>query len=633
MCGIAGIIRLNTNNGRLEAKIEKMQTALKHRGPDDAGIYISTDKQAALAHTRLSILDLSAAGHQPMSTTDNRYHITFNGEIYNFQELRENLISQGEKFHSQTDTEVILKLYQRIGSDCVQHLRGMFAFGIWDDLEKTCFLARDPLGIKPLYYYQLGTTLVFASELRAVLASGLPAINMSLEGLYGYLTTGSVPEPYTLIADIYCLSAGNWLYWQNGNITKKQYWQINFTPEKISPPEAREIVRKALLDSIQHHFISDVPVGIFLSGGIDSTTILALATQTQKSQLSTYSITFAESEFNEGELAQKIANHFGAKHTEYQVTSSFAKTILPDFLAAIDQPSIDGFNTFCVSKVAHDHGMKVVLSGLGGDEIFGGYQSFQKVPQMVEWSKKLNILPFLRTGLGIGLESWGNSPRIKRFGDFLTQTPSFASAYGTFRGIFSHEEACMIINQLSISTPILPPLVPPYQGKKPESSSLPLVPPYQGKKPESSSLPLARGGLGWGSTPEDEVSFLELSCYMRNQLLRDSDVMSMNWGLELRVPFVDKNLLEAVAPIPSNIRLAQGKKLLTQAITEIPDWVINRPKKGFSFPFESWMNSEFGDYFDNVHQNLNIPLNIPLKPWYRRWSLAILHHWWEQINL
>ncbi|MFN9598860.1 MAG: asparagine synthase (glutamine-hydrolyzing) [Dolichospermum sp.] len=618
MCGIAGVIKLNTDDGSLEAKIEKMQTSLKHRGPDDAGIYISTDKQAALAHTRLSILDLSAAGHQPMSTTDNRYHITFNGEIYNFQELRENLISQGEKFHSQTDTEVILKLYQKIGFNCVQHLRGMFAFAIWDDLEKTCFLARDPLGIKPLYYYQLGTTLVFASELRAVLASGLPAINMSVEGLYGYLTTGSVPEPYTLITDIHCLPAGNWLYWHNGNTTKKQYWQISFTPEAISPPEAEEIVRKALLDSIQHHFISDVPVGIFLSGGIDSTTILALATQTQQSQLSTYSIAFAESEFNEGELAQKIANHFGAKHTEYQVTSSFAKSILPDFLAAIDQPSIDGFNTFCVSKVAHDHNMKVVLSGLGGDEIFGGYKSFQKVPQMVEWGKKLNTLPFLRTGLGLGLERWGTSPKIKRLGGFLKQPPTFASAYNTFRGIFSHQEACMIINQLSISIPILPPLVPPYQGGKPES--------------DYSSLPLLRGGLGWGSTPEDEVSFLELSGYMRNQLLRDSDIMSMNWGLELRVPFVDKTLLEAVAPIPSNIRLAQGKKLLTQAITEIPDWVVNRPKKGFSFPFENWMNSEFGDYFDNVHQNLNIPLNIPLNPWYRRWSLAILNHWWEQIN-
>ena len=210
-----------------------MQTALQHRSPDDAGICISTDQQAALAHTRLSILDLSPAGHQPMSTSDGRYSITFNGEIYNFQQLRQNLIDQGEKFHSQTDTEVILKLYQRIGADCVHHLRGMFAFAIWDDWEKTCFLARDPLGIKPLYYWQSRTTLVFASELRSVLASGLPAVNLSPEGLYGYLTTGSVPEPYTLIADIHCLAAGHWLYWQNGNITKKQYWQINFTPAEF----------------------------------------------------------------------------------------------------------------------------------------------------------------------------------------------------------------------------------------------------------------------------------------------------------------------------------------------------------------------------------------------------------------
>ncbi len=593
MCGIAGILRFNYHDDQLETQIKKMQTALQHRGPDDAGIYISTDKQTALAHTRLSILDLSPAGHQPMSSSDGRYSITFNGEIYNFQQLRENLISQGEKFYSQTDTEVILKLYQKSGSDCVQHLRGMFAFAIWDDWEKTCFLARDSLGIKPLYYWQSGTNLVFASELRAVLASGLPAVKMSVEGLYGYLTTGSVPEPYTLIADIHSLSAGNWLFWENGNTTKKQYWQINFTPEKISPPEAQEIVRTALLDSIKHHFISDVPVGIFLSGGIDSTTILALASQTQTSQLSTYSIAFAESEYNEGELAAKIANHFGAKHTEYQVTSSFAKGILPDFLKAIDQPSIDGFNTFCVSKVAHDNGMKVVLSGLGGDEIFGGYQSFQKVPQMVAWTKKLQILPSFSTMLGKGLQRWGNSPKMQRLGDFLQQPPSFNAAYCSFRGIFSHQEACTIVQHLLGETFI-------YQQQLDSNQN----------------------------TPEDEVSFLELSRYMRNQLLRDSDVMSMNWGLELRVPFVDKVLLETVAPIPSNIRLEQGKKLLTQAITEVPDWVINRPKKGFSFPFESWMDSEFGDYF----QNLNTPPNIPINSWYRRWSLAILKYWWEQIK-
>ena len=593
MCGISGIIRLNPHDNHVEKKIKRMQTALQHRGPDDAGICISTDQQAALAHTRLSILDLSPAGHQPMSTSDGRYSITFNGEIYNFQQLRQNLIDQGEKFHSQTDTEVILKLYQRIGADCVHHLRGMFAFAIWDDWEKTCFLARDPLGIKPLYYWQSGTTLVFASELRAVLASGLPGVNLSPEGLYGYLTTGSVPEPYTLIADIHCLAAGHWLYWQNGNITKKQYWQINFTPEEISPAEAREIVHTALVDSIQHHFISDVPVGIFLSGGIDSTTILALATQTQQSQLSTYSITFAESEYNEGELAQKVANHFGAKHTEYQVTASFAKDIFPNFLTAIDQPSIDGFNTFCVSKVAHDQGMKVVLSGLGGDEIFGGYQSFQKVPQMVSFSKNTKFLPLLRTGFGVGLAHWGTLPKMKRFGDFLRYPPTFASAYGSFRGIFSHQEALTIVQQLLGESLI-------YQQQLDSNQN----------------------------TPEDEVSFLELSRYMRNQLLRDSDVMSMNWGLELRVPFVDQALLEAVAPIPSNIRLQEGKKLLTQAITEIPDWVVNKPKKGFSFPFESWMDSEFGDYF----QNSNIPLNIPLTSWYRRWSLAIFKHWWESVR-
>jgi asparagine synthase (glutamine-hydrolysing) len=591
MCGIAGILNTNPEHQNLETIILLMQTALQHRGPDDAGIYVSRDKQAALAHTRLSILDLSAAGHQPMSSHDGRYSITFNGEIYNFQQLRKELISQGEKFHSQTDTEVIIKLYQKLGRNCVHHLRGMFAFAIWDDLEKTCFLARDPLGIKPLYYWHYGSNLVFASELRAILASGLPKANLSIPGLYGYLTTGSVPEPHTLIADIHCLAAGNWLYWQHGNITKKQYWQINFNPEPISPLEAQEIVRTALVDSIKHHFISDVPVGIFLSGGIDSTTVLALASKYQQSELSTYSIAFAESHWNEGELAQKIANYFGAKHTEYQVTESFAKDIFPEFLTSIDQPSIDGFNTFCVSKVAHDDNMKVVLSGLGGDEIFGGYKSFQKVPQMVELSKKLHILPLISQVLGTGLAHWGNSPKIKRLGDFIKQPPNFGCAYRSFRGIFSHTESCQIIQELTDT---------------------------------NISYELAVDSNQ--SSPEDTVSYLEITGYMRNQLLRDSDIMSMKWGLELRVPFVDKTLLETVAPIPSNIRLSQGKQLLTQAISELPDWVLNRPKKGFYFPFESWMSGEFGDYFDNF----NIPANIPLKPWYRRWSLAVLKYWLER---
>jgi asparagine synthase (glutamine-hydrolysing) len=596
MCGIAGILSLESNSDSLVKQVELMRTALQHRGPDDQGIFVSQDRRVALVHTRLSILDLSSAGHQPMSTVDGRYWIAFNGEIYNFLQLRQHLIDQGEQFNSHTDTEVILKLYQRIGADCVNHFRGMFAFAIWDDWEKTCFLARDPLGIKPLYYWQHGATLVFASELRAVLASGLPTINMSSEGLYGYLLTGSVPEPYTLIDGVNCLAAGHTLHWQNGQVTQRQYWKIDFTPQPISPAEAQERVRAAVLDSIEHHFVSDVPVGLFLSGGIDSTSVLALAQQVQEEPMCTFAIAFAEDRWNEGEIAQRVANHFGAKHTEYKVTAADATKLFPQFLAAIDQPSVDAFNTFCVSKVAHDNGMKVVLSGVGGDELFGGYPSFQKIPQMIDWGQKLQAVPLVTNSLAVGLATWGNSPKAKRIGDFLQQPLNSATAYQSYRGVFTYAEAQEIAQQyLSAKT------CPPPRKVSPDINC---------------------------NTLEDEVSYLELSCYMCNQLLRDSDVMSMNWGLELRTPLVDRVLLEAVAPIPSQIRLAAGKQLLIQSVPELPEWVINRPKQGFSFPFEQWMSAEFGNYF----QNINVPRHISLQSWSRRWSLAMLHYWWEKVS-
>ncbi|PMB04013.1 asparagine synthase (glutamine-hydrolyzing), partial [Fischerella thermalis CCMEE 5328] len=445
MCGIAGIITTHYHQQHLQELIQQMQKSLYHRGPDDQGIYIASEHQAALVHTRLSILDLTPAGHQPMSTPDGRYWIVFNGEIYNFLELRSQLASQGEQFCSRTDTEVILRLYQRMGADCVQQLRGMFAFAIWDNQEKTCFIARDPLGIKPLYYWQSGNTLVFASEIRAILASGLPNICLNPKGLYGYFISGTVPEPYTLIDGIHCLEAGHWLHWQTGRLTQKQYWQIDFTPDHtISLPEATEKVRDALIDSIKYHFISDVPVGIFLSGGIDSTSVVALARQTQKGQLRTYSITFEENEWNEGDIARQIAQNFETEHTEYQITSTIGRELFPQFLQRIDQPSIDGFNTFCVSQIAHQDGTKVVLSGLGGDELFGGYKTFQKVPQMVRWGQPLKTIKPISTTFGKGLATWGQSPQLKRLGDFLQQNPTAATAYRSFRGIFSHQEAWAI---------------------------------------------------------------------------------------------------------------------------------------------------------------------------------------------
>lgn len=595
MCGIAGILTTISYQENLERLIHRMEQALLHRGPDDQGIYIAPNRDCALAHTRLSILDLSSAGHQPMSTADGRYWIAFNGEIYNFWELRSQLEALGEEFFSRTDTEVILKLYKRTGTDCVKQLRGMFAFAIWDNLEKTCFLARDPLGIKPLYYWQSSSTLLFASELRGILASGLMEKTLSQEGLYGYLVSGSVPEPHTLIEGIRCLEAGHSLVWQAGQVSKSSYWEINFSTELITPQDAIKKVREALIDSIKHHFVSDVPVGVFLSGGIDSTAVVALSRQTQSGSLHTYSIAFEEEEWNEGDLAQDVANHFETKHTEYKITASDGRTLLPEFLAAIDQPSIDGFNTFCVSRVAHQSGSKVVLSGLGGDELFGGYKSFQKVPQMVRLRQQLQPLQPVLAGIGMGLERWGTSTQVRRLGDFLQYTPSSETAYRSFRGIFSHREACLILKSY-FSTGSVPVRVAPINSR-----TLPSL--------------------------EDEVSRLEISRYMRNQLLKDSDVMSMIWGLELRVPFVDRALLESISSIPSNLRLQPGKKLLVQAVPEIPDWIFNRPKRGFMFPYEKWMQTEWQDIFSDI----KYPCNVPLKLWYRRWSLAILQHWWRKI--
>lgn len=598
MCGIAGILTTVSAYGDLAKPAIYMQKALQERGPDDQGTYISQNQQAALVHTRLSILDLSAAGHQPMSTPDGRYWITFNGEIYNFQELRSQLQTQGISFQSHTDTEVILRLYERYGTDCLSHLRGMFAFAIWDDWQKTAFLARDPLGIKPLYYWQSGSTLVFASELRALLASGIPSKQLSPIGLYGYLRSGSVPEPHTLIDQVYLLQAGHFLQWQAGKIEQFAYWQIAFSPKAIPPEDAVKAVRSALLDSVKHHLVSDVPVGIFLSGGIDSTAMVALVRQIQTGSLHTYSIAFEEPQWNEGDLARKVADHFGTKHTEYVVTASVGRSLLPQYLDAVDQPSIDGFNTFCASKLAHDNGTKVVLSGLGGDEIFGGYKSFQTVAQMVRLRQRLQALNPLISPLGWGLEQWSSSPKWRRLGDFLQCSPTAGAAYQCFRGIFSHDEAQRILSDYCPYIQDLPP-------RTNQSSEL---------TPSSIS---------------DTISQLELSRYMRNQLLRDSDVMSMHWGLELRVPLVDRHFLESVAAIPSSLRLQPGKTLLTQAVPEIPDWIYNRPKRGFSFPYEQWMQHEWKEYVTDIQ----VPSSIPLNPWYRRWSLVVLHHWRQTIGI
>jgi asparagine synthase (glutamine-hydrolysing) len=589
MCGIAGIINTRLSREQLEQKLLVMQRQMHHRGPDDRGIFISRNGNSGVVNTRLAILDLSAAGHQPMTTDDGRFTITFNGEIYNFGALREELRVEGENFKSHSDTEVILKMYRRYGPECVREFEGMFAIGIWDEQEQTFFLARGPLGVKQLYYYHHDGTLVFGSEVRTLLEADLVPKQLSQEAMAGYLLFGAVPEPLTLIEGLLALPAGQSVMWRNGRFEITKFWDVQFDDEIIERAQAVRSVRAELEQTVKRHLVSDVPVGVFLSGGIDSTAIAALAFKTEGNDLRTFCISFDDPQFNEGEVAARTAAHFQTKHTDWRLDSATAKGLLNEFLAGSDQPSIDGFNTFCVSKLAHDNGLKVVLSGLGGDELFGGYQSFQIIPRMVAASRSLNAFSILRSAAGHTLQNRFGSARQNRLGHFLTEMPTTSAAYWAMRGIFTPAEVESLLGRYG------------FGGRNGTASQIQFhVPPQP--------------------TLQDEVSYLELTRYMRNQLLRDSDVMSMAWSLELRVPYVDTPLIEAIQRIPAALRLSGGKKLLLDAVPEIPQWVRNRPKQGFAFPFREWITGEWNDVFRRIETNSP----VPLKNWYRCWCLFAL---------
>lgn len=564
-----------------------MQSSILHRGPDDCGLWTNPLSSAGLAHTRLSILDLSTAGHQPMLSSDERYIISFNGEIYNFRELRAECEAQGLIFRTQTDTEVLLHLYATQGPSMVSRLRGMFAFCIWDQHERSAFLARDPLGIKPLYYSDLNGEFAFASELRALRRSGLISQEKNPSAILDFLMSGSVPEPATLLRDVNLLEAGHTLTWKSGKTRLDSFWQLklsNGTPH--ADPVA--LTRQSLLDSIRAHFVSDVPVGLFLSGGIDSTALLALACASGHPPLDTFSISVDDARLNEGNVAQQTARHFGARHHEFHLTDKAGEALFHDYLDKIDQPSIDGFNSFVVSRFARDTGTKVALSGVGGDELFGGYPSFTEVPNLTRLLQFGRLIP----GLGKAIEQSSPKPQWRRVGGVLRQPVTIASVWQAKRGIFTHREASFLTQRLT-------------------SQQLPVV--------QTASPAYASSNL----TPIDEVSSLEFKKYMRNQLLRDSDVMSMACGLELRLPFVDSHLVDTIGLLPASQRLQTGKQLLVDAVPEIPNWVRNQPKRGFVFPFEKWLEGSMNESFSAATNA--IPFSNPT--WYQRWAVFMLDHW------
>ena len=592
MCGIAGIVGRQPAESR--AALDRMRDALRHRGPDDEGSWQSPSGSAALVHTRLAVIDPSPAGHQPMSTDDGRFTISFSGEIYNYRELRHDLEQCGLPFHSQSDTEVILRGYQAHGRDIIGRLRGMFALAIWDERDRHCLLARDPFGLKPLYFHHgVDGVMVFASELRALSASRLVPRDLDARGLYGYLRTGTVPEPRTLIKDVSSLEAGHTLEWKSGTISHREFWAPRF-PAEPGGNHHRETVREALIDSVRHHFVSDVPVAIFLSGGVDSAAMLALTKDAGIGSVRTISMSFPGSKDDEGAAARRTAERFDARHAEVAIDAAAARDLFPQYLNAIDQPSIDGFNTFTVSRFAHEQGLKVTLSGVGADELFGGYASFTRVPQIATWHDQLAWAGPIGPLGGRILERVATGPRWRRVGDLLQQPPSIANTYSTFRAIFTRRESRVIAASLGVAA--------------------------AADEGVDSEVP--------ASTTADEVSRLELTRYVRNQLARDSDAASMACGVELRAPFLDRQLFEIVASVPAAVRLAAAKKLLRDAVPELPEWV-NGPKRCFQFPFDEWAAHEWRPLFDAADADSPVPTGT----WYRKLSLLVLKQWMERMKM
>lgn len=576
MCGIAGIIlKPDKVLVDLDLRLEAMARCMAHRGPDDQGVYVSPNGRLGFANRRLAIRDLSPAGHMPMVNASGNVVITYNGEIYNTEELRHELEQQDYKFISNSDTEVILHGYEAWGKEIVRRLRGMFAFAILDQRggdDQTCLLiARDHLGIKPIYYSQSKQALVFGSEVQAVLASGLVDKEISSAGLVGYLSLGSMPNPHTLYHHIESLPPASYLIYSNGKIFLERYWEPSITQfESISEAEAVRQVTDSLAEAVRVRLVSDVPLGAFLSGGVDSSAIAILMRQATTGSIRTCSIAFEEQDYNEASFAREIAQQIGSDHYEKIVTADDVLVQFERILDAMDQPTVDGVNTYFVSQTAREAGLTVALSGLGGDELFGGYPStFGSVPRLYQALRALRYVP----GKNI-LSRMGSAylpPRWSKLAGAIGRPASLSSAYLVRRGLFSlYESSSLLGNDSGLI----------FEDSFDDTAYVTLL--------ANDKREVVHDHFNW-------ISKVELLTYTHNTLLRDTDAMSMAHSLEVRVPFLDKHLVEMVLRLPTRMKTNGNmpKPLLVKAMGGmLPPLVWERKDKmGFVFPFEHWLRT------------------------------------------
>jgi len=599
MCGIAGFVvppGYSTNKQLQRNAVQQMIACMSARGPDAEGLWAG--EGVVLGHRRLAVIDLDSRSNQPMIFADGRYVLVFNGEIYNYRQLRAELESLGEIFRTTSDSEVLLVLYARMGERMLPRLRGMFAFAIWDSQLRELFLARDPYGIKPLYYAQTKEGMLFASQVRGLIASNLISTEIEPAGVAGFYLWGTVPEPWTIFRGVLSLAAGSWIRIRSSIPSSPRKWldvqeSWNQVQTRCTEEEVQERVRTAVTDSVAAHLVSDVPVSVFLSGGIDSGTMVALSSQLG-AKVEGVTIGFKEFEraaLDEVPMAASIASHYGVDHYIRQVTLMEFEEDLPQFMDAMDQPTIDGLNTWFASKAVAERGYKVVLSGIGGDELFYGYGLTREIPRLLRLTRRIAQFPGgrgLTRALVDALPAGKFHPKLKGVSEFMG---SIEGEYFLKRGLFLPFE--------------LPQLMGPEAAR-------------DGLERLGGFPPGMRGTEA--ANAEGAICSLDSTLYMRNILLRDSDWASMAHSIELRTPLVDAALLAAVKGLHTRFSNGRGKRFLANApLDPLPLNVVKRAKTGFCVPMTHWL----APAVENSESGLQ-PLAIAEKPWTRRWARFVI---------
>jgi len=630
MCGIAGVFSVDPR--QTEWAVRRMNRSQAHRGPDDEGLRALDvpGGRLVLGHRRLSILDLSAAGHQPMQNPATGDWIVYNGEIYNYPQLRRQLEAGGARFRSRCDTEAILHAFAKWGVECFQRFDGMFAVAIYDRKGQRIVLARDPLGIKPLYYGEGERSFVFASELRAIETSGLAPDEIDRRALASLMAYGAVPGPLTLRKDVRLLDPGSFACLPldakagvKGKLERRRYWDFPASRPVPERAEAVQRVRELLAEAARSHLLSDVPVGIFLSSGLDSTAVATLCAGVEPEAVSTFTVSLADHpELDENGVAEETARLLGAKHHGVKLSDDEVRRCVHGWLEALDQPSIDGLNTYIVARAVRERGIKVALSGLGGDEVFGGYGTFRHLPRLARLARLGAWLPQALRGRMAELVFTGKSKAQRSKARDLARTrPTLRNIYFRRRRLFSDGEMEVLgfnADRLDLNEDFLPPETEPDRSLRHADASA-------------------------------NVGILESRFYMGNMLLRDSDVFGMAHGLEIRVPFLDRRLTDYVFSLPGHLRVARrrvNKPLLVDAMAgRLRAEILNLGKRGFGLPQAAWMagplRERFRELIETTRQSGSMaPEGVTATwedflrdrkgpTWSRAWLLGALGAWMD----